>query len=400
MKRVVITGIAPITAIGQGKTEFFENLLKKNTFIKRLPDNYCTSKVSTEWYVPYPEVDFSQYGREVQKMLSRGSRNACTSVVSALMAIKDASLEKLEDDTVVFFGAGAPNIAEVYSLIDDVNNGKSPHPCANPMMMINSISAWISIILGVHGKNQIFSTACASGTTAIGEAYSYISSGKGKMAICGGADYMCRENGAILKSFDVLRALTKSNDGYPRPFSQERSGFLFSEGAACSLILEEYEYAKKRGADIYAEITGYECSCDGYHIVQMPPEPEQIIKIIRNLAKNEKIDYYNAHGTATIVNDNTETKVLKEVFGDGVKKVYVTSTKGIIGHSVGASGAIEAAVCAYSIKNNIVHGNILGTPIEGLCLPDRTIETKVDCAISASFGFGGHNTALKFKKVL
>lgn len=400
MKRVVITGIAPITAIGQGKEIFFENLFKKNTVVKRLPENYCNSKVSTAWYVPYPEVDYSQYGREVQKMLTRGSRNACTSVVSALMALKDASLEKLEDDTVVFYGAGAPNFAEISSSIDAVNDGKPVHPCANPRMMINSISAWVSIILGIHGKNQIFSTACASGTTAIGEAYSYISSGKGKMAICGGADYMCGEHGVTLKSFDVLGALTKSNDGYPRPFSEERSGFLFSEGAACSLILEEYEYAKKRGADIYAEITGYECSCDGYHIVQMPPNPEQIIKIIRNLARNEKVDYYNAHGTGTIVNDNTEAKVLKEVFGDDVKKVYVTLTKGLIGHSVGASGAIEAAVCAYSIKNNIVHGNILGTPIEGFCLPDKTTEAKIDCAISASFGFGGHNAALKLKKVV
>lgn len=398
MNRVVITGIAPIAAIGKGK-DFFDNLFEKKAVIERIPDIYCKGyEPASKWMVPYPEVDYSEYGRDVMRMSVMASRDACTSVVAAKEALKDAGIEKPDEDTAVVFGSGMPGMREIKTGFNSVQNGENLHPCTIPMIMSNSLSAWIAIALGLHGKNQVVSTACASGTNAVGEAYLHIRDGYGKMALCGGADCFAEDDGLIFRGFDALGALTKSVDGYPRAFSEERSGFLFSEGAACALVLEEYEGAKKRGADIYAEITGYEASCDAYHIVQMPENPEQIMKIISKLASEEDIQYYNAHGTGTLLNDKTEINVLNRVFGEKVKDLYVTSSKGILGHTIAASGALEAAICAYSIKNGIVHGNILGTPMKGILVPETSIGVRIENAISASFGFGGHNAALRFRR--
>lgn len=397
MDRVVITGIAPITAIGSGNA-FFENLLNKKTAVRPIPPEYCSASVSTKFYVPFPETDDEGFGSAYKKMKTRSSKAVWAAAASALLAVRDSGIEKLDENTAVFFGVGVPHTEEILRTDRALTSHSPIHPCSNPMMMTSSVSAWISILLGINGINQTISTACASGTNAVGDAYWYIRSGRGRSAVCGGADYLGCENGLLLKSFDVLRTLTKSENGLPLPFSEERSGFLFSEGAACALILEEYESAKKRGARIYAEITGYGSTCDAFHIVQMPQDASQIIRMLRRLCGGQKIDYYNAHGTATVLNDKTEQYALTEVFGDSLKDIPVTSAKGIIGHTIGASGAIEAAICAYSIKNQVIHGNILGTPLAGLCLPSETKEAKIETAVSASFGFGGHNAALMFKK--
>lgn len=399
MNRAVITGIAPIAAIGSGK-EFFKNLFEKKAVIERIPENYCENYVPvSQWMVPYPEINYAEYGRDVMRMSVMASKNACTSTVAAIEAVKDANIEKLDEDTAVIFGSGLPNMREIKTAYNSILNHENLHPCTNPIIMANSLSAWIAIVLGIHGKNQVVSSACATGTNAIGEAYLHIRDGYGKTAICGGADCFSEDGGLIFQSFDILGALTKTEDGFPRAFSEERSGFLYSEGAACALVLEEYNSAKERGANIYAEITGYETSCDAHHIVQMPDNPEQIIKIIAKLAENTDIQYYNAHGTATMLNDKTEINVLEKVFGDKAKNVYVTSAKGILGHTIAASGAIEAAICAHSIKNGIIHGNILGTPMQGVMLPEVSTEVCIENAISASFGFGGHNAAIRFRKV-
>ncbi|MCR5141230.1 MAG: beta-ketoacyl-[acyl-carrier-protein] synthase family protein [Ruminococcus sp.] len=398
MYRVVVTGIAPIASIGMGES-FFDALFSGKTVISRMEPDYCMGEPSTEWYVPYPKVDIKSYGRDFVKMMMMASPNACLAAVSAVEALRDSGLEKADEDAAVYFGVGAPHAGPLLNAYEALGDEAPLHPCTNPMIMSNSVSAWIAMILGIHGVNQVISTACASGTNAVGEAYEHIRSGRGRMAVCGGSDDLRSKRGVLMRSFDVLGALTKSKDGLPRPFSEERSGFLFSEGGACALILEEYESAVKRGADIYAEITGYSASCDAYHIVQMPEKPVQIVNMLSELAHGEKVDYYNAHGTATELNDKTERYVLGEVFGDAVSELRVSSTKGLIGHSIGASGAIEAAVCAYSVKNDIVHGTPTGTSFPELNIPRSSEKARIECAISASFGFGGHNAALKFKKV-
>lgn len=398
MERVVITGMAPVASLGTG-AQFFENLFSGKSVISRMTEKQCPAGVKTKWYVPYPETDFSGFGRDILRMRVMAPPNACTAAVSAMLAAKDAGIDVFPEDTAVYYGVGAPNTDAVIGGYETVGRNAPLNPCTNPMIMTNSVSAWLSILLHIHGVNQVVSTACASGTSAVGDAYRHIANGLGRTAVCGGADCLISARGTILKSFDILGALTDSEDGFPRPFSEERSGFLFSEGAACTLVLEEYHTALQRGARIYAEITGYEANCDAYHIVQMPQKPEYITKMLEKLVNGEQVDYYNAHGTCTKVNDSAELEALRSVFGGALDRIYVNSTKGVIGHSIGASGAIEAAVCAYSIKNGLIHGVKTGTVPQDLRIPSETVRAGIQCAVSASFGFGGHNAALKFRAV-
>lgn len=398
-RRVVITGIAPVTGMGVGKEEFFNKLMKKEVCIKRIADDYCKDyEGKSKWYVPYPEIDYEMYGEQIARMGSRAPLIAMTTVASALLAVKDARIEEVDDQAAVIYGLSMHNAPEWATAYKTIVNNDVLHPYTVPRMIPNTVSAWVSIALKTHGLSHVITTACASGTSAIGEAFLCIKEGRAKTVICGGVDCLVDNDGLIYKGFDILGIITKSEDGYPYPFSEERSGFLFNEGAACSLVLEDYEVAKKRGARIYAEITGYESSCDAWHIVQMEPSAEQIIKILAKISEGEKVDYYNAHGTGTELNDYTEAEIIKKLYGSYDKSPYVNSTKGFIGHTLGASGAIEAAVCAYSIKNNIVHGNIVKNPFKDINLPIEAVNADIHCALSASFGFGGHNAVLKFKK--
>ncbi|MBO7412175.1 MAG: beta-ketoacyl-[acyl-carrier-protein] synthase family protein [Fibrobacter sp.] len=398
MQRVVITGIAPIVAMGTGHA-FFEKLMAMEPVIKPIEQSYCDGANISKWYVPYPEVDVTPYKERLRQMLMLGSRNAITAAVAALKATEDAGLKELDPETAVFFGGSTMDTEDILTAYNAVKEGRRLHPASNPKSMANAVPAWISILLGIHGRSQVIATACASGTDAIGAAYEHICMGKSKMAVCGGADQMscCAE--MMFRSFDVLGALTRSPDGLPCPFSEERSGFLYSEGGACVLILEEYESAVARGANIYAEITDYRSCCDAYHIVKMPDYPEQVISMFNGMVEGKKVDYYNAHGTATQVNDQMEATALKEVFGSQLGGIIINATKSLTGHSIGTSGALEAAVTAYSLKNGIVHGNIVGTLMEGLNLPRQTQKCDIRCAISASYGFGGHNSALMLEKV-
>lgn len=398
MNRVVITGIAPIAAMGQGQ-EFFDNLMAMKPVVKQTDENYCKGANVSKWYVPYPQIDFTPYRDKLLQMPILAPLIAKSAAVSTIMALDDAKLKELDPDTPVFFGFSTPNADENFNAYNTIKAGKRLHPSANLKSMGNAISAWISILFGIHGKSKVISTACASGTDAIGEAYEHICMGKSKTAICGASDMTKSDENMVFRSFDVLGTLTHSDDGKPRPFSEERSGFLFCEGGACALILEEYESALARGADIYAEITGYRSCCDGYHIVKMPDYPEQVIKMLKSLSAGKNVDYYNAHGTATSVNDQMETTALTETFGEHAANIIINATKCMTGHAIGTSSAYEAAVTAYSIKNGIVHGNILGTPMEGFNLPQETTHCDIRCAITASFGFGGHNSALMMEKI-
>ena len=398
MKRVVITGIAPIAAMGTGNA-FFEKLYAMEPVIRKADEQFARGMNVSEWYVPYPELDLSPYKKRLKKMMLLAPRNAITAAVSALMAAEDAGLSELDPETAVFYGVSTMDIDDVVGGYIPTAENKRMHPSTNPKSMTNAVAAWIPILFGTHGRTLVISTACASGTDAIGAAYEHIALGKSKMAVCGAADQMDCIEQLFFLSFDVLGALTHTTDGLPRPFSAERSGFLFSEGGACTLILEEYESAVARGAEIYAEITNYSACCDAYHIVKMPEYPEQVIAMLRGMTAGKDVDYYNAHGTATSVNDQMEATALREVFGSRLPDIPVNATKSMTGHAIGTSGALEAAVTAYSIKNGIIHGNLIGTPMEGLNLPQQTVKRDIRCAVTASFGFGGHNSALMLEKI-
>lgn len=397
MNRVVITGIAPISKNGIGKDSFFKSLYAKELKHERIHDALM-HRYESKWYVPYPRELFDNYTDFMGKANKRASKNAMAAVVAANLAIKDANIDKLNEDAAVIMGVGLPNMPELSKTYDDTANNKRIHPLTITHSILNDVSAWISICLGVHGVNYVVSTACASGTTAVGHAYQMIKNGHVNTAIAGGAECLIDDHNITFQSFSNVEALSVNEDGVPRPFSKERTGFLYSEGACCVLVLEELNAALNRNADIYAEIVDYFEYSDGFHIVMMPDNPDSIRRTLYSAFENNKVDYYNAHGTGTQLNDKTEAMILKELSDKYGYTPIVNSTKGIIGHTLGASGAIEAAVCAYSIKNSKIHGNILGTAIEGLNLPKKTILADINCAVSASFGFGGHDAALVFKK--
>lgn len=268
-----------------------------------------------------------------------------------------------------------------------------------PMIMPDAATSWISILSGIKGVNYTINSSCASGTVAIGEAFMKIRDGVADLALAGGVECLKDESGSIMRGFDSLCTLTTSNDGYPRPFSKDRSGFLFAEGGACILVLESLEHALERGIAPYAEILGYAANSDAYNIVQMDPAGTQVHAMLKELIGDRKIDYINTHGTATQLNDETEALVIRSLFGGKETQPLINSTKSITGHSIGASGAIEAAITAISIQQSIVHKNLTDNVMEDLNLNLENVDRDIHVAISASYGFGGHNAALMFGKI-
>ncbi len=410
-KRVVITGMGPISSIGIGKSEFFKNILSHKTNILKIPDSFNKNyEFKSKFYSPFPEVSFSEY--EFPKLLEKiTSRPAKLSIIGTLLALNDAGfyLEKKDkffsvknlSNCGIILGIGFSDLEIsfksylAHKKLENVNFNRM----IIPMMMPNSVSSWVSIIYGLHGTNYTINTACASGTYAIGEAFNKIKNTECQLMITGGVECLKDEEGGIMRGFDLLGTLTQSSNGLPMPFSKKRSGFLFSEGGGCILILEELEHAKKRKADIYAEIIGYESNSDAYNIVQMNQSGQNIKQILKKITNNNKIDYFNTHGTGTLLNDKTEAKIIHELFGNKNSQPYINSTKGILGHSIAASGAFETAVTALSIKNNEIHGNEIEDPIENLNLAQNSFNCNINLALSTSYGFGGHNSALLFQRI-
>ena len=393
--RVVITGIAPVAAIGTGKTAFFENLFKKKILIKQ-----STEKTNSKFYVPYPEHIFEDYRDMIRDLWGKAPKNALASVISAKMALEDAGIQTVDEHAAVMIGTGLSNMTELDSMFGAVYQNKRMFPLAISQIIPNSIAAWTSIALGTHGENRMISTACASGTTAIGEMYRLIKDGYYKTGIAGGTECTLHDHQACFKGFDLLGALTKKENGIPEPFGKNRSGFLYSQGASCMLVLEELETALARNANIYAEIADYKTCSDAYHIVMMPEHPVQIEQALDSVFSEYAVDYYNAHGTATQMNDAMEAGLVKKLSEKYQRNPVINSTKGIIGHNLGASGAIEAAVCAYAVKHSVVHGNLCSEPEFELNLPSETVEKQINYAVSASFGFGGHDDILVFKRYM
>ena len=399
MRRVVITGISEICSAGTDHNEVFKNLCEKKIHLCEIEkNNPAREKLNSRYYIPYPDIDASRYAAELRQVKRRGSKSAYTACYSALTALEDAGIESADSTTRVYMGVGAPNMYELMEQTFQLEYENTIKMLLIPITMQSSLAAWISITLGIHGRSSVLSMACASGTEAVGSGYESILNGQCDMALCGGSDYLPDKNLLLLRGFEALKCASFSEDGYAHPFSEEANGFLFSEGAASVLVLEELEHALKRNARIYAEITGFQSSCDGYSIVAMREDGKVITQMIRDLIQDKHVDYYNAHGTATKLNDMTEALMLRQVFGDKEHQPAISATKSLIGHTLGASGAIEVAVCADSIQHNRVHGNTCKTVFENLNITSETRDIKVDTAVSASFGFGGHNAAIMLER--
>jgi 3-oxoacyl-[acyl-carrier-protein] synthase II len=408
--RVVITGIGPVTAIGTGKESFWNNILAGNTNITGIPPAFEKNyRFKSRFFVPFPSASLEEHSLPAKfGILMESSTRAA--VIAAKLAMEDAGIMwkdqrvNLPVDparSIIILGTGICALKAGFEAYEAhaLNPSLRYNRMVIPMIMPDSATSWISILFGIKGTNHTINASCASGTVAIGEAFRKIRDGEADFALAGGVECLKDETGSIMRGFDSLGTLTTSTNGLPMPFSNDRSGFLFAEGGACILVLESHHHAAERGIKPYAEISGYTANSDAYNIVQMEPSGGQAIKMLDELISGRDIDYFNSHGTATQLNDETETRVIRSLFGDKKSQPLINSTKSITGHSIGVSGAIEAAVTALSIQQSMVHQNITENVIDGLNLAMKNTGCKINSAVSASYGFGGHNAALMFGKV-
>ncbi len=415
-KRVVITGIGPVTSAGVGKEDFFRRIWSGSFNAKPFPVEFCRSHpLHSQWYVQLPEVSLSTHGVQttLEKLMQEGDRLA---VLAAKLALEDAGFALVKNEGKLTFPGGAETgvvlgiglggmqialpsylshcIPQEMLQVALPERRSTFNRMVVPRTMPNSPAAWISICFGLNGPVFTINASCASGTYAIGEAFRRIKDGYEEILLTGGVECLQEQTGFMMRGFDVLGVLTQSSDGRPCPFGQDRSGFLFAEGGACLLVLEEAEHALKRRAPIYAEISDFRANSDAFAPVLMDPGGKQITQLLAQLATGRKIDYLNAHGTGTVVNDELEAKAIRSVFGERQSQPWINSTKGILGHTIGASGAIEAAVTALSIARGTVHPNLTVNPLPELNLPLEVVNQPIKQAISVSYGFGGHNGGL------
>ena len=409
-KRVVITGLGAITPVGNGKENFYNALLAGQSGIGPIT-HFDASEYATRIAGEVKDFDVTEFGVD-KKDARRMDRSSALAIGAAVMAADDAKLALDEEDldrcgTVVGTGIGGiDSIHDVYVTLFDKGPGRVS-PFAVPMMIADMVAGRVSIRLGLRGPAITDVTACASGTNSIGDAFRIIARGDADIMFAGGTEAAISP--AAVAGFAAMKAMSTRNDEptkASRPFDKDRDGFVMGEGAGI-VVLEELEHAKKRGAHIYAEVVGYGTNGDAYHITAPAPGGLQARKCMELAIKDAGIDpseinYINAHGTSTGLNDLNETKAIKELFGDHAKDIVVNSTKSMTGHLLGAAGAIEAIVMAMAIETGKVHPTInCDNPDEGLDLDyirEGARDYKVNYALSNSFGFGGHNATLLVRR--
>lgn len=403
MKRVVVTGIGMINALGLDKESSFKAICEGKSGVKKITlfdttDFPVQIAAEIENFDPLEVVD----GKEVKKI----DRFIQLGIKAAREAMQDANfdqnLDKEEFGVVSAAGIGGlPNI-EKNSVICSERGPRKISPFFIPSALVNMLGGLISIEHGLKGPNISCVTACAAGTHAIGEAYKSIALGNAsKMLVIGAEAAICPVG---IGGFASMKALSTRNDDpahASRPFDKERDGFVMGEGAG-ALVFEEYEEAKKRGAKIYAELVGFGESADAHHITSPTLDgPLRAMKKALKMAGNPKVDYINAHGTSTPVNDKNETAAIKELFGNEIPAV--SSTKGQTGHCLGAAGAIEAVISIMALDNGIMPPTINQLVSDEECdldyIPNEARKADLRVVMSNSFGFGGTNGCVVFKKV-
>ena len=410
MRRVVITGLGAITPVGKDVKTTWENLLAGTSGIGPIT-SFDTSQHTVK--IAGQVKDFQPETRFDPKAIKRLDRCVQLCLWATYDAIADAKIdfEQYDKDRIgVIIGSGIGGL-ETWEREHTkfVTSGPSRvSPFLIPMMIPDMTSGYVAIQWKLKGPNYTTISACASGAHAIGDAFRAIKYGDADVVITGGSEAPVTP--FALAGFSNMRALSRRNDApeqASRPFDEARDGFVMAEGAA-TLILEELEFAEKRGAHIYCEITGFGATGDGHHITAPAPEGEGARRSMKRAIEEagcgvEGIQYINTHGTSTDLNDKFEAKAIKDLFGEHAKHIVLNSTKSMIGHTLGAAGAIEGVVTVLSMRDNMVHPTLnLENPLsecEGLdFVTGERREITIDCAISNSLGFGGHNATLCYKR--
>ncbi|QTH63967.1 beta-ketoacyl-ACP synthase II [Psychrosphaera ytuae] len=409
-RRVVVTGMGMLSPLGNDVTSTWNNLLAGKSGAE-LITHFDTSNYGTKFAAMVKDIDLSEYisKKDAKKMdlfIQYG-------IVAAIQAIKDSGIEITEENADRIGAAIGSGIGGL-GLIEEnhsklVESGpRKISPFFVPSTIINMVAGQLSIMYGLKGPNISITTACTSGVHNIGHAARMIAYGDADVMVAGGAEKASTELG--IGGFGAARALSTRNDNpqaASRPWDKDRDGFMLGDGAGM-MVLEEYEQAKQRGAKIYAELVGFGMSGDAYHMTSPPEDGNGAARSMANALKDagvnpEQVGYINAHGTSTPAGDVAETQAVKTVFGDAANRVLVSSSKSMIGHLLGAAGAVESIVTVMSLVDQKVHPTInLDNPSEGCDLDyvtEGARDVALDYALCNSFGFGGTNGTLLFKKI-
>ncbi|SDG05877.1 3-oxoacyl-[acyl-carrier-protein] synthase II [Onishia taeanensis] len=409
-RRVVVTGLGLVTPVGNTVDESWANIVAGKSGIAAI-EHFDTSGFNTRFGGSVKDFDISPYlnpkdARKMDLFIQYG-------IAAGGQAISDAGIECTEDNAHrigVAIGSGIGGLPMIEHNHNALNKGGARRisPFFVPGSIINMISGNLAIQHGFQGPNIAITTACTTGTHNIGYSARTIAYGDADVMVCGGAEMATTPLG--LGGFSAARALSTRNDdpsAASRPWDRDRDGFVLSDGAGI-MVLEEYEHAKARGATIYAELSGFGMSDDAYHMTAPPEDGSGAAMSMRNAVRDAgidpaSIDYINAHGTSTPAGDLAESRAVQKVMGEGAKSVAVSSTKSMIGHLLGAAGAVEAVFCVLAIRDQVAPPTInLDNPQEGCDLdyvPHTAREMKIDTTLSNSFGFGGTNGSLIFTRI-
>ncbi len=407
-RRVVVTGIGCVSPLGIGVDETWKGIVEGRSGITRIT-KFDASNLPSQ--IAGEVKNFKPQDFMPEKLVSRVDTFIQYAIASARMALEDAKLVDVElgERAGVIIGVGMGGVGQVehYTRILDERGYKRVTPFFIPMIIPNMAAGQVAILFGAKGPNLAVCTACAAGNHAIGEAYRMIKNGLIDIAICGGTESLITP--LTVAGFSVMKALSTRNDEpekASRPFDAKRDGFVIAEGAGI-LILEELTHAQKRGAKVYAELIGYGATCDAYHMTAPSPDGEGAETCMKlaledaNIAPNE-VDYINAHGTSTPLNDVAETKAIKKVFGEHAHKLMVSSTKSMTGHLLGGAGGLEAVITVKALETGIVPPTINLEEPDPECdldyVPNQARRANIKVAMSNAFGFGGTNACLVFKK--
>ena len=411
-RRVVITGLGCVTSLADSPEQLFSLLCEGKSGISTI-EHFDASQFPVRFGGEIKNFDITKYidRREANRM----DRFTELAVAASIQAVKDSGLDFSKEDPYrcgVIIGTGIGGIKEIEDqhvrLLE--KGARKVSPFTVPRLMSNAASGNIAIQYGLRGPNMSVSSACASGSHSVGEAYYNILTNRSDIMITGGSEAALTPLG--LSSFCAAKSLSTKNDtpqAASRPFDKDRDGFVLSEGSGV-LILEELEHAKKRGAKIYAEFLGYGATDDGFHITAPLSDGDGAAKAMAfaladgGIAK-ERVDYINAHGTGTQLNDVAESIAIRSVFGPLAYKLAVSSTKGALGHSLGATGSVELIICCKAIEKSVIPPTVNLDNVDPACddkmnfVPWKPQQRKIDVAISNSLGFGGHNACLAIGKI-